>query len=183
MKIEIDEEFDRKVARFGEILKKFNEIHSLSNYTNLKEIVKDSLEGLEFIEKEPKVAIDIGSGAGFPAIFLAFVFKDTKWHLFEPNFKKSAFLTFVKLDLKLENITIHKKKLEDDEKFIADLITSRAVMSTKKLLEISSGFYDESSEFLLYKGSSVESEIGELKAKIFNKGNRNYLLIKGKDVR
>ena len=81
--------------------------------------------------------------------------------------------------MKLKNVTIHHEKIENASKFRADLITSRAVMKTDKLLEISKDFYDEDTEFLLYKGSSVENELAGLNAKIHTRNNRRYVHLKG----
>lgn len=171
--------FKENVAKFDQILKKFNQIHSLTNYKNLDLIVKDSLDGLQILEKIPKIAIDVGSGAGFPAIFLAMALGETTWHLFEPNVKKAAFLTYVKVNLTLKNVIIHQDKIQNAQKFRADLITSRALMKTKDLIEICAGFYDENSSFLLYKGTNYKEEISGFDAKIFSYGVRNYILISG----
>ena len=40
---------DEKIAKFGEILFKFNKIHSLTNYKDIKPVVADSLLGLKYI--------------------------------------------------------------------------------------------------------------------------------------
>lgn len=184
MNLILPSDFDEKCDKFGECLRKFNQIHSLTNYDDLNEIIADSIKGIEFIPKYPKIALDIGSGAGFPAMFLAIILNHTKWHFYEPNAKKAAFLTYAKVNLGLQNIQIHREKIENSLKLRADLITSRAVMKTKNLVEICDGFYDEKTHFLLYKGSSVEAEISEFlekfkfaKTQIFNEKTRNYLLI------
>lgn len=171
-----------KFQNFKEILEKFNRIHSLTTYSGEKidENIKDSLIGLEFIQKYPKTAIDVGSGAGFPAVFLAMALPLCKWHLFEPNPKKSAFLRYVKVSLKLTNVIIHAEKIENSQKFVANLITSRALGELKFIAEICKGFYDEKSEILLYKGSNVKSEIYDFKeAKILNKDGKNFIYLKG----
>ncbi|WP_442867979.1 16S rRNA (guanine(527)-N(7))-methyltransferase RsmG [Campylobacter sp. VBCF_06 NA8] len=184
MNLILPENFDEKCDKFGECLRKFNAIHSLTNYDDLSEIIADSIGGVKFIPKYPKIAIDIGSGAGFPAIFLAMVLNHTKWHLYEPIAKKASFLTYAKVNLGLKNVEIHREKIENSLKFRADLITSRAVMKTKNLVEICDGFYDSNTHFLLYKGSNVDDEITEFRVKftgaktqVFNEENRNYLLI------
>ncbi|AQW88221.1 16S rRNA m7G527 methyltransferase [Campylobacter pinnipediorum subsp. caledonicus] len=169
--------FEENVAKFGEILKQFNKIHSLTNYKDIKNQVMDSIAPLEFLDINPKIAIDIGSGAGFPAIFLAMKIQECEWHLFEPNLKKSSFLSYAKINLGLKNITVHSKKIQEGEKFKADLITSRALMKTKDLIKICDGFYDENTKFMLYKGSSVVDELDGLKAKIYNNKNRNYIIM------
>lgn len=171
--------FEDKILVYKEILAKFNKIHDLTKHENLNWAIDDSFQGLEFIKNSPKVAIDIGSGAGFPGLFLSFELNECEWHLYEPNFKRSSFLTFVKLNLGLKNVIIHSEKLEDSNKFIADLIASRAVMKTKRIIEISDGFYDKNTQFLLYKGSSVESELEGLDANIYEFGNRKFVSIKG----
>lgn len=171
------DKFDENVAKFGEILAKFNKIHSLTKYENLSQVVKDSILPLKFLDFSPKVAIDVGSGAGFPAIFLAMKMPFCQWHLFEPNPKKSSFLSYVKVELSLQNVLVHSQKIQNCAKFRADLITSRALMKSGDLIEICKGFYDKDSKFLLYKGSSVEAELGNLKAQIWQEQNRNYVLI------
>ena len=55
-------------------------------------------------------------------------------------------------------------------------------MKTKDLLQICNGFFDAQTQILLYKGSSVQSELEGLKAQIYGRGNRNYVFIKGGDV-
>ncbi|MCI6989237.1 MAG: 16S rRNA (guanine(527)-N(7))-methyltransferase RsmG [Campylobacter sp.] len=170
---------EKKLILFEKILNEFNKIHSLTNYTNIKAVMKDSLEPLKYLNFTPKIAIDVGSGAGFPGIFLAIELNECEWSLFEPNPKKAAFLTYAKLALNLKNVKIYRSKIQNSNKFRADLITSRALMKTKDLIKICKGFYDEKTEFLLYKGSSVFEEIDGLNAQIINENHRNYILIKG----
>ncbi|WP_169763415.1 16S rRNA (guanine(527)-N(7))-methyltransferase RsmG [Campylobacter mucosalis] len=173
-------DFEKSVAKFAEILAKFNKIHSLTNYKNINEQVIDSIKPLEFLDFSTfKTAIDVGSGAGFPAIFLALKTPEISWYLFEPNAKKSAFLNFIKVELGLENVKIYSQKIELCPKFRADLITSRALMKIPDFVKICYGFYDINTKFLLYKGSSVNDELKGFNAKIFNEKNRNYILMDG----
>lgn len=175
--IDIPNNFYENCDKFKEILAKFNKIHSFTTYKNIDDVIEDSIKPLEFLDFYPKNAIDIGSGAGFPAIFLAMVLKNCNWNLYEPHQKKSSFLNYTKVALNLNNVMVYAAKIEDCKKFRADFITSRAVMKTKDLLKICNGFYDENTKFLFYKGSSVEDEIDGLNAKILNDGVRNYLFM------
>lgn len=65
--------FLQRVEIYKNLLKKFNQIHNLTQLKNIDENIQDSIEILNFIDltKAQNIA-DIGSGAGFPAIFLAF---------------------------------------------------------------------------------------------------------------
>lgn len=170
-------DFKQKCEKFSEILNKYNKIHSLTNYKNFDEQINDSIAILDMVKISANKAVDIGSGAGFPAIFLAMKLNECEWHLYEPNHKKSAFLTLAKIELDLKNVIIHSAKLQDGDKFIADLITSRALMKVADLVKISRGFFNENTKFLLYKGSSVTDELNGFSAKVFNKNNRNYILM------
>ena len=97
-------EFDEKVKAYAQIFAKFNKVHSLSNYKDISEQVLDSIRPLEIFDLSAKTAIDVGSGAGFPAIFLALAMSQTKWHLFEPIAKKSSFLSYAKIEIVLQNL-------------------------------------------------------------------------------
>ena len=90
MKIDLPRDFDAQTAKFSEILAKFNRVHSLTNYKNLNEQIADSIAPLEIFPQilDAKTAIDVGSGAGFPAIFLAMILRECEWYLFEPSPKK-----------------------------------------------------------------------------------------------
>ena len=184
MKIDLPRNFDAQTAKFSEILAKFNRVHSLTNYKNLNEQIADSIAPLEIFPQisGAETAIDVGSGAGFPAIFLAMILRECEWYLFEPSPKKSAFLSYVKAELNLNNVRVKSCKIQDGEPFAAQLITSRALMKTKDLLRICNGFFDAQTQILLYKGSSVQSELEGLNAQIYGRSNRNYVLIKGGDV-
>lgn len=168
---------------FQNIFKRFNSVHNLSNYKDISLVIADSIKPLELWDfSTAKVAVDIGSGAGIPAVFLAMKLENCLFHLFEPAFKKASFLSFIKASLKLENIEIHASKLENFPAFKAEIITSRAAFKVADLIKIAKGFYDENTSFLLYKGSSVDAEISEFKdfAQI-KKGQkeRNFVLLKG----
>lgn len=176
----IYDNFYEDCEKYKEILHKFNQIHNITALKNIDEAIEDSIKPLEFLQIYPKIAIDIGSGGGFPAIFLAMNLRHTTWHLFEPNAKKSAFLSYVKVALNLDNIQIYSAKIERCAKFKADFITSRALMKIPDLLAISRGFYDENTTFLFYKGSNARDEISpnlQKNVRILNDNRRNYVFM------
>lgn len=175
--------FYQKITLYKELLKKFNAVHNLTHLENIDDNVIDSIKILDYCDlTDKKKIVDIGSGAGFPAIFLACILQESEFFLFEPSAKKASFLRVIKTELNLKNINIIKEKIQNYQSFKADLITSRALMDIKPLVEISNGFYDENTLFLLYKGSEVYDELQGMKDyKIFNRGFRNYCLLKIKE--
>ncbi|HEC1768776.1 TPA: 16S rRNA (guanine(527)-N(7))-methyltransferase RsmG, partial [Campylobacter lari] len=158
------DDFFKKITLYKELLEKFNAVHNLTHFENIDENIIDSVKILDFYDlSNKKKIIDIGSGAGFPALFLACILQDNEFFLFEPSAKKASFLRVVKTELNLINVNIIKEKLQNYPPFKVDLITSRALMDVKPLVEISNGFYDKNTLFLLYKGSEVYDELQELK--------------------
>ncbi|MBF7045670.1 16S rRNA (guanine(527)-N(7))-methyltransferase RsmG [Campylobacter volucris] len=174
--------FFYKIKQYKQILQKFNRIHNLTHFVNIDENIIDSVKILDFYDLHfAKKIIDVGSGAGFPAVFLACILNESEFFLFEPNAKKASFLRVVKTELGLLNLNIIKEKLQNYPKFKVDLICSRALMDIIPLIGLCKGFYDENTTFLLYKGSQVYEELGQIKNyKIFNDNFRNYCILQMK---
>lgn len=172
-----------KIETFCNLLLYFNKTHNISGNKSKKDVMEniyDSIYPIRFLKTPIKNAIDIGSGAGFPAIVLALALRDTDFKLFEPIAKKSAFLHFVKSELGLKNIIIETKRVEAATKGVVELITSRAVTNTKALVALSNGFYDENTTFLLYKGTKAKEETKEFNnVKIYKREAREYAFLKG----
>ena len=182
--IELPDDFFYNVQKYKEHLFKWNKVHNLTGAKDEKSIDKFIYDAVFPVSFLPKVKnlLDIGTGAGFPGMILAFAMPDTKVTLVEPLMKRAGFLQFVKADLELENVSVVKKRVEEMESEIFSLITSRAVTDTKMLLKLSENFRDQNSMLLFYKGERVFDEVDEnINHKIIEVKNRHYLLI-GEDL-
>jgi len=181
--IKLSSMFYSRVNDYTEHLMRWNKIHNLTGAKTVKEIennIYDAVYALKFLP-DIKNAIDIGTGAGFPGMILAFALPETHFTLVEPLQKRTSFLQFIVGSLKLSNVTIETKKIEDVKPTKIDLITSRAVTDTKLLMKLSHEFIQKDTLLLFYKGTSVKEEIDESQDyKIFERDNRRYLLIKSK---
>lgn len=184
--IDLPNDFFQKVQKYKEHLFKWNKIHNLTGAKDeqtLNRFIYDAIYPISFMPKV-KSLMDIGTGAGFPGMILAFALPDTQVTLVEPLMKRASFLQFIKADLGLENVKIVKKRVEDMDPQIFDLITSRAVTDTKMLLTLSENFRDGNSKLLFYKGEKVFDELDadiSMKSKIIETKNRHYLLL-GEDL-
>lgn len=175
-----EEDFRAKLKIYKEILNKFNRIHNLTQLKNIDENILDSIEILKYFDfSKAKNIVDIGSGAGFPAIFLAFILP-SNFHLFKPNPKKAAFLRNIKIECNLTNLTVYKEKVENyKSSFKADIITSRALMDVKPLIKLCLNISDQKTIFILWKGSEIFDEVEGLKDyDIFENGLRRYCVLK-----
>ncbi|MCK9491308.1 MAG: 16S rRNA (guanine(527)-N(7))-methyltransferase RsmG [Sulfurimonas sp.] len=178
--ITLPDNFFYNVQKYKELLFKWNKVHNLTGAKGEKtidEFIYDAVFPISFLPPA-KTLLDIGTGAGFPGMILAFALPNTQVTLVEPLAKRASFLQFVKADLKLLNVKVVKKRVEQMDSEIFDIVTSRAVTDTKMLLDLSKNFRDEDSKLLFYKGERVYDEVDpSLKHKVIKTKNRHYLLI------
>jgi 16S rRNA (guanine527-N7)-methyltransferase len=181
-KIPLPENFFFNIQKYKEHLFKWNKIHNMTgakDEATIDSFIYDALFPVTFLPQTDSL-MDIGTGAGFPGMILALALPTTQVTLVEPLTKRASFLQFIKADLKLTNVTVVKKRVEEMEPQIFDIITSRAVTETKMLLTLSKNFRDKDSQLLFYKGEKVYEEVKGLpEHKIIEKENRHYLLMKG----
>lgn len=176
-------EFEKNCEIFCDLILKYNKTHNITGAKNAQSVyenIEDSIYPITFLPlEEIKTAIDVGTGAGFPGLLLALAMPQTHFTLFEPIKKKSAFLHLVKSTLQLKNVTVCSKRVEEYEAFKVDLISSRAVTNSKMLVNLCHNYISPLTYLLFYKGENVENEIDGIKNyKIYQRGKRNYLLIK-----
>ncbi len=104
--------------RYLSELKKWNKAINLTAIDNDREILVkhfiDSIAGLKVIDiNDGAELLDVGAGAGFPALPLKFVRPELSIELLEPNEKKGAFLRYVVGTLGLQSVTVATAKLEE----------------------------------------------------------------------
>ena len=183
-----DDLFYQRCEKYIALLQQWGKIHNLTASLQIQEIennIVDSVYPLKFLNDFTSLS-DVGTGAGYPGMLLAIARPDARVVLVEPRAKRVAFLNFVKSALKLENVFIEQKRIEDLQDNRFDIITSRAVTNTTLLLELTKHLKDEKTEYLFYKGSLCEEEIKEAQIKnyeTFKVGtHRNYLYMKSKEI-
>jgi len=188
--LKFDDLFYERCDTYISLLQEWGAVH---NFTSAKALrtadiisnIIDSVYPLKFINEFDSLA-DVGTGAGYPGMLLAIARPDTQISLIEPKAKRVAFLNFVKGSLKLKNLKVLHKKVQDISPTSFDIITSRAVTNTSLLLSLSQNISSQNTEFLFYKGSLCEEEIKDAKIKeyqVVSVGeHRNFLYIKRKGL-
>jgi len=166
---------------FTSLLLEWNRTHNLTGATTPKEIealIFDSLYPLEFLKGSYRHVLDIGSGAGFPAIPLAIMLPEVQFTLVEPLKKRIAFLNFVAIKAGLKNLTLIPERIEAVPTQSFDLITSKAVAKADLLYELANRFMDTQSEMLLYKGRQTDQETHSLHhIRVIDEAHSRYLII------
>jgi 16S rRNA (guanine527-N7)-methyltransferase len=117
------------VGRYLELLERWNRTHNLTGFRRPGDLIRlgigDSLVPLSLLPPD-EPAVDVGSGAGFPAIPLALAEPGRRWTLMEPRRKRASFLGEVCHQLALTNVTVRRERLEACGPALS-LATSRAV--------------------------------------------------------
>ena len=185
--LQLPEDFFTNLQKYKEHLYRWNKIHNLTGAKDeetLNSFIYDAVYPIKFLPKVNSL-MDIGTGAGFPGMILALALPQTEVTLVEPLAKRASFLQFIKADLGLQNVRVVKKRVEQMESEVFDIITSRAVTDTKMLLKLSENFRDAHSKLLFYKGEKVFDEMNDvtegMNYKIIEQDNRHYLLL-GEDI-
>ncbi|GHV07081.1 hypothetical protein AGMMS50229_13150 [Campylobacterota bacterium] len=176
----LPEEFYQKADQFARMLLSWNKIHNLSGAKEMHEVERhifDSIFPLSFLE-DFKTALDIGSGAGFPALPLAMAKSRASFTLVEPLAKRSSFLQFAAMTLQLENVTVIDKRIEQAPIMAFDLITSRAVSDAKTIYDLALPFMNSATILLLYKGKKSAIEADAIGAETIEAAHSNYLVAK-----
>ena len=161
-KTDINDEKLEKLKKYLNLIKmwqkKFNLISQKSFESIWERHFLDSYQILKLIGNKKRI-LDIGSGAGFPAIVCA-ICSNNNFDLVEVNKKKCNFLNEVKDIIGIKNIFIHHSRIENlkiTNNF--EYISARAVASLDKLLKYSFKFYKNGMYCIFLKGRTVSKEI------------------------
>lgn len=167
--INIDENKVDKFRKYYETLIFYNNKFNITAITEKEEVYKkhfvDSVLGEKYIKG--KSLLDVGSGGGFPAIPLKIVKDDISLTMLEATGKKCEFLSAVKEELSLENVSVINGRAEDFAKKDGfrenfDCVTARAVARLNILAEYCLPFVKVGGRFVSYKGDA-EEELKEAK--------------------
>ena len=156
----------RQIITYLSLLSKWNTVYNLtairSPETMMTHHILDSLAVADAI-KETGNLLDVGSGAGLPGIVLAVMCPEMQVSLVDAVRKKTAFLSQVKAELQLKNVTVHAgrvEKLRFARKF--DAIISRAFSDLSTFVAVSGHHLSDSGYFYAMKGILPEGEIDAL---------------------
>ena len=123
----------------------------------------DSSQVIDFIDKNKRDLVDIGTGAGFPGLVIAILARDRKIglkvRLIEKSRKKVSFLEGIIKNLKLDVDVLTQNVLDQTTKLKADLIIARAFKPLKIVLD----FLDKNTEnwkkIFLFLGKTGRDEL------------------------
>ena len=105
-----------RFSRYIDLLLHYQEQTNLTGFSTPDALVHELfIDSLQLLRTSPidGPALDVGTGAGFPAIPLKILHPDIAMLLVEPRQKRYAFLRIVERELGLGNISIHRSRIEN----------------------------------------------------------------------
>jgi 16S rRNA (guanine527-N7)-methyltransferase len=168
LKLDLSDAQQGKLMDYLALLYKWNSVYNLTSVRDPMQMVThhllDSLAAAPAFEGAAS-ALDVGAGGGLPGIVLAIARPGMKVALIDTVHKKTAFLTQVKAELGLANVTVHTARVEQlqvPHKF--DVITSRAFADLSDFVNWSGHLLAEGGRFIALKGVAPAAEQQRLPA-------------------
>ena len=125
----------------------------------------DSAQVIDFVDKNDKSLIDLGSGAGFPGLVLAILAKDRKislkTKLLEKSPKKIKFLKEIIKELDLDVETVNQNILKNPPILLEDVLIARAFKPLAQILKLIHNYAQNWKKVFIFLGKTGKREVLE----------------------
>lgn len=174
--IELQAEALDKLIRYAELLRQWGAVFNLTAIRDAQGVLHrhlvDCLAIVPAMRREqvtralgssgPLRILDVGSGAGLPAVVLAIVEPTWEVHAVDAVAKKVAFIRQAAAELALPNLQAHHGRVES-LKFATGfgIVTARAFSSLRELVRLTERLLAEGGIWLAMKGLAPAGEIEE----------------------
>jgi 16S rRNA (guanine527-N7)-methyltransferase len=162
MRLDVTPAQQNQLMDYLGLMFKWNAVYNLTSLRDPMQMVThhllDSLAAVPAFA-DAKNVLDVGSGGGLPGIVLAIVRPDLNISMIDTVHKKTAFLTQVKAELGLANVTVYTMRVEQlqvSDKF--DVITSRAFADLSDFVNWSSHLLADGGRYIALKGVAPKEE-------------------------
>ena len=164
---QVSRETITSLKKYEDVLIKANKSLNLIGNSTIKDIwtrhFLDSAQVIDFIDKNDKTLIDIGSGAGFPGLILAITARDRKIplkvKLIEKSPKKTKFLENLINQLHLDVEVINQNIFVETKKLSEDVFVARAFKPLKIILELIHNNAKNWKKIFIYLGKTGKNEL------------------------
>ena len=164
---QVSRETITSLKKYEDILIKANKTLNLVGNSTINDIwtrhFLDSAQVIDFIDKNDKTLVDLGSGAGFPGLVLAITLKDRKIplkiKLIDKSPKKVKFLKDLINKLQLDVEVINQNILEDPKKLLDDVFVARAFKPLKIILQLIHNKAKNWKKIFIFLGKTGKNEL------------------------
>jgi len=159
---QVSRETIRSLMKYEKFLIKSNKNLNLVGNSTINYIwhrhFLDSLQVIDFIEKNQKTLVDLGSGAGFPGLVLSIVAKERKIplkiKLIEKSKRKINFLKEIITKLNLNAVAINQNVEDEKFHFTDDTFVARAFKPLPKIFELMHNKAQKLKKIIIFLGKN-----------------------------
>ena len=164
---QVSRETITSLKKYENLIIKHNQTLNLIGKSTISQIwvrhFLDSSQVIDFIDKNEKTLVDLGTGAGFPGMVIALLAKDRKIplkiQLIEKSPKKISFLRAVVNNLMLDVEILNTNVLEQSGKLRSDIIVARAFKPLKNILHFLNQKAVNWKKIFLFLGKNGRNEL------------------------
>ena len=164
---QVSRETITSLKKYEDILIKANKTLNLIGNSTIKEIwtrhFLDSVQVIDFIDKNDNTLVDLGSGAGFPGLVLAITLKDRKIplkiKLIEKSQKKVKFLKEIINKLNLDVEVVLQNVLKEELYITEEMLIARAFKPLKIILPLIHNKAKNWKKIFIFLGKTGKSEL------------------------
>lgn len=159
--LELSDKQQGQLVDYVGLLFKWNSVYNLTSVRDPQQMmtlhILDSLAAVAAFAGARRV-LDVGAGGGLPGIVLAIARPDVQVAMVDTVHKKTAFLTQVKAQLGLANVSVHTGRVEELQAGQFDTITSRAFADLSDFVNWAGHHLEEGGKFIALKGTAPADE-------------------------
>ena len=164
---QVSRETITSLKKYEDTLIKANKTLNLIGNSTINDIwtrhFLDSVQVIDFIDKNDKTLVDLGSGAGFPGLVLAIALKDRKIplkiKLIEKSPKKINFLKDLINKFYLDVEVINQNILTEPIEFFDDVFIARAFKPLKIILQLIHNSAKNWRKIFIFLGKTGNNEL------------------------
>ena len=153
--------------KYEDLLVKANKSLNLVGNSTINQIWSrhflDSVQVIDFVDKNDQNLVDLGSGAGLPGLVLAIAAKDRKLtfkvKLIEKSPKKVKFLKDTVKALNLNVEVLQQNILDEQIKFFEDVFVTRAFKPLKIILQLIHNKANNWKKIFIFLGKTGKNEL------------------------
>ena len=159
---QVSRETIRSLIKYEKLLIKSNKNLNLIGSSTINYIwhrhFLDSLQVIDFIDKNQKTLVDLGSGAGFPGLVMSIVAKERKIplkiKLIEKSKRKINFLKEIITKLNLNAVAINQNVEDEKFHFTDDTFVARAFKPLPKIFELMHNKVQKLKKIIIFLGKN-----------------------------